>query len=113
MWKDFVLGWPVFIEVIRAIRPSHCLFIGVSATGCFDDCMQRQKIDAENVRRTVKIGRTWGRVARLTVDGSTVELCFVQHLGKYFKWRSWHDYLQTQHPDMMNWLNAESYAVAR
>lgn len=111
-WKDFVLGWPIFIEVIRAIRPSHCLFIGVLATYCFDDCMQRQNIDAENVRRTVKISRTWGRTAKLKIDGSMVELCFVQHLGKYFKWRSWHDYLQTQHPEMMKWVKLESYAVA-
>jgi hypothetical protein len=110
-WKDFVLGWAVFVEVIRAIRPSQCVFIGVSAAYCFNDCMRLQKIDAEDLRRTVRIGRTWGRTAKLKLDGSTVELCFVQHLGKYFNWRSWRDYLQTQHPEMMNWLKAESYAL--
>jgi hypothetical protein len=109
--EDFVLGWPTFAEVVRVLRPSHCLFIGVLSTYHFNDCMRRQKVQFEEIRRTAKIGRTWGRAAKLKIEDSMIELCFVQHLGKYFNWRLWHDYLQTHHPEMMNWLNDEAYPL--
>ena len=108
--SDFELGWQIFIQVVRAIRPSHCLFIGVTAANSFNASMHRQsEIHFKDVRITVKIGKVAARRAELEVDGQSVDLCFVQHCGKFFSWQRWHDYLLTEHPDMMNWLLKRPY----
>lgn len=104
-WEDFVAGWRVFAEVVRTIQPSHCLFIGVAAANSFSL--------GEAATRTQQVGRTWARMARFDLGSRTVQLIFVQHLGKYFSWSQWHDYLYAQHPDFMGWLAAESYAQSR
>lgn len=104
-WEDFAMGWKIFSEVVRIIQPSHCLFIGVAAANSFNL--------GEAATCTQQVGRTWARVARLDANGRNVELIFVQHLGKYFSWSQWHDYLLAQHSDLMNWLGAESYAQIR
>lgn len=108
---DFVSGWKVFIEVVRILQPSHCLFIGVSAAYSFDDCMRTQNVSFVPAVWTQRISRTWGRKAKIEIDGKTTELCFVQHAGKYFSWKKWHVYLLTIHPELMIWLNAESYTT--
>ena len=110
-WDDFVIGWKTFTEVIRIIQPSHCLFIGVAASGSFNFTMTSQNFSFEKISWPKKIGRTWARMAKLEVAGTTTELIFVQHLGKYFSWSQWHDYLQFQHANFMGWLGAESYVI--
>ena len=45
--------------------------------------------------------------------GTTIELIFVKHLGLPLNYVEWHDYLQAQHTDFMNWLGAESYPCSR
>jgi hypothetical protein len=101
---DFAAGWRVFAEVVRIIQPSHCLFIGVQAANSYN---------LGTVSCTQQVGRTWARVAKLEAGEKTIELIFVQHLGKYFSWSDWHGYLQAQHPDFMSWIGAESYANSR
>lgn len=108
---DFVEGWKSFTAVIRIVHPSHCLFIGVEAANSFNFAMTNQGVRFEKVTRAKQVGRTWARVARLEVDGKAIELIFVQHLGKYFSWESWHDYLQSQHSEFMSWLGAEPYLL--
>lgn len=111
LWEDFVIGWKVFVDVVNIIQPSHCLFIGVSAAASFDDCMRSQGLSFVNVARTLQVGRTWGRSAKLTIAETNIELFFLQHFGKYFSWTKWHDYLQVQHTDFMNWLQSEPYVT--
>lgn len=92
--KDISEGWDVFKEVVALINPTHCLFMGVQAAKHLSLC---------DVRPTQLVGRTWAREG----DFGTMKLIFVQHPGRYFSWRRWHDYLQTQHPDLTGWLAAE------
>jgi hypothetical protein len=112
-WDDFVMGWRVFAEVVRILQPSHCLFIGVSAANSFNHSMASQNLSFEKITWTQQVGRTYARIAKLEVAGMTTELMFVQHLGKYFSWLKWHDYLQNQHAGFMRWLGAESYPISR
>jgi hypothetical protein len=99
-WDDYLTGWRVFKEIVGVLRPSHCLFIGVEAAKSFN---------FGRVSCTKQIGRTWARVAYVDVGGSSIQLIFVQHLGKYFSWRQWNDYLHAQHPDLMSWLGSQAY----
>jgi hypothetical protein len=109
-WDDFVMGWRVFLDVIRIIQPSQCLFIGVEASRSFDFCMTAAGVPFTPITWPGKIGRTWARTARVDLEGGSIELLFVQHLGKYFSWIRWHDHLRSQHPEFMGWLAAEQYA---
>lgn len=100
--KDYADGWPVFAEVVRIIQPSHCLFIGVQAANYFNLGI---------ISKQEKIGGVWPRVAKLENVGATTELIFVHHLGRCRNVSQWHDYLLSQHPDFMKWLQAESYVT--
>lgn len=103
-WDDFVTGWRVFEGIVRILKPSHCLFIGVEAANSFT---------LGRIFRTQQVGRTWARTAQVDVGGSSVQLIFVQHLGKYFSWSQWNDYLHEQHPDLMDWLGSQAYEEKR
>jgi len=109
---DYVQGWKVFAEVVKTIRPSHCLFIGVSAANSFNHWISGQNVFAGDVIVTEKIGGTWARSGKLEIAGVSTDLIFVKHLGLPLSWVQWHDHLQTQHTDFMGWLAAESYARA-
>jgi len=110
---DFISAWRVFAEVVRLIQPSHCLFIGVEAANSFNYSMTTHGLPFVPVAWTEQVGRTYARAARLDLPGTSTELFFIQHLGKFFSWSRWHDYLKTQHADFMNWLAAESYPITR
>lgn len=110
---DFAGGWKVFSEVVKIIQPSHCLFIGVTAANYFDDSMNNQHCSFVHITYPQRIGRIWGRKAAVEFEGRTTELGFVKHAGMYFSRADWHDYLQTNHSVLMNWLQAESYVAGQ
>jgi hypothetical protein len=112
---DFIAGWRVFVEVVRIIQPSHCLFIGVSAANTFDPSMANQNVSFNEVSYAPSVDGVRPRVAKIEMAGTTTKLTFVHHLCRCKAVSQWHDYLQNQHADFMNWLKAESYptSVAR
>jgi hypothetical protein len=106
---DFVAGWRVFLAVVRIIQPSHCLFIGVSAANTFDHSMANQNISFNEVSYAPSVDGIKPRVAKIEIAGMTTKLIFVHHLCRCKALDQWHDYLQNQHADFMNWIRAESY----
>jgi hypothetical protein len=108
---DLVRSWQVFVDVMRIIQPTHCVFIGVLAASRFNQCMTSANITFVGAKRTRRIGRTWARSAALQIDGKTIDLCFVQHSGKHFSWRQWHGYLNTDYSSLMTWLTNEAYTA--
>jgi hypothetical protein len=108
-WDSLFAGWSVFLDVVRILKPSHCLFIGIAALNAFNYSMNHHSIEFEEVKWTEKISRTYGRKASLKIDDQLISLIGVQHLGKYFSWEKWNDYLVRQHPDLMGFLHAEKY----
>jgi hypothetical protein len=101
--NDFTDGWKVFVDVIGLLKPSHCLFIGVSAANHFNLGL---------VTRHEKVGGVWPRSVNFDAMEVTAKLIFVHHLGRCKCVGEWHDYLRTQHSDFMNWLGTESYQQA-
>jgi len=110
---DFEAGWKVFANVAKIIQPSHCLFIGVTAANYFDLSMASQNITCDKVSLSPKVAGVRPRAAKIEIDGTATKLIFVHHLGRCKRVSQWHDYLQTQHTDFMNWLKPESYAITR
>lgn len=110
-WDDFVLGWQVFSDIVRILRPSHCVFIGVAAANSFDYALKTLGHSHTPVQRTEYISRTQGRRASITIDGHMTEIAFVQHLGKFFSWSQWHRYLRSHHRELTAWLDAQRYTT--
>ena len=108
-WDSSVAGWTTFLDVVRVLKPSHCLFIGVEAFKSFNHAMNEKGINHEQVHFPDQVGRTYGRRAALHESSKPLILAGVQHLGKYCSWSRWHDYLRHHHPDLMNFLEAEQY----
>jgi len=55
MWGDFYNSWDTFIKVIKVIKPTDCVFIGVSATYSFDIAMKNLKIKYSTYRKLEKL----------------------------------------------------------
>jgi len=108
-WESFVAGWATFRDVVRILEPSHCLFIGVAALDSFNASMDDLGVPHDSVAWTEKVGRTYGRRAAVTVGSTTSTLIGVQHLGKYFSWSAWRDYLQRHHSDLTGFVDAGRY----
>jgi hypothetical protein len=110
-WEDFKAGWTMFLEVIRLLQPSHCLFLGVSAANSFHHAMTSAVQSFTGITVGAKIGRSRIRTARLYLSEKQVELIFVQHPGRPMSWIKWHDGLRHGHPEFMEWMAAENYVT--
>lgn len=108
-WEAFVSGWATFMQVVRILQPSHCLFIGVEAFNSFNYSMTQCGGNFTEVSWTEQVGRTYGRKALITTEENEIELIGVQHLGKYCSWSSWREYLGRHHPDLMLHLGSTQY----
>jgi hypothetical protein len=109
LFSDFELGWKVFPEIAKVLRPAHCLFIGVEASNYFHYCMEQAHAKFEGAHRTEQVGRTWGRFATVDIEGTTVRLDFVQHSGSYFSYEKWHDYLKRNSIEFMRVIEDPKY----
>jgi hypothetical protein len=108
-FSDFDAGWKVFLEIVKTLRPSHCVFIGVEASNSFRCCMEQAGAKFQGADWTEQVSRTWGRSANLEIQGAITYLHFIQHCGKYFSWEGWHDYLTRNCADLMGILNDPRY----
>ncbi len=111
--EDFVSGWSTFTDVIRILKPSHALFIGVSAFNFFSYSMNGQNADFTEVQWAEQVGRTYGRKASISTGSEVVALIGVQHTGKFFSWYRWRDYLGRHHRDLTAFIDAEGYTRER
>ena len=100
--EDFVSGWSTFADVIPILKPSHALFIGVSAFNCFN---------FTEVQYPEKISRTWARKASISTGSKTVALIGVQHTSRYFSWCRWRDYLGRHYRDLTAFIDAGGYTT--
>ena len=111
--EDFVSGWSTFTDVIRILKPSHALFIGVSAFNFFNYSMNEQNADFTEVQWAEQVGRTYGRKASISTGSETVALIGVQHTSKFFSWDRWRDYLGRHHKDVTILIDAGGYTPER
>ena len=95
--KDFDEGWKVFAEVIKILKPTDCVFIGVSAATGFERMM-----DSLNIQRTERIYRDKINSAKpattsVTIDGLKTNISFIKHSSAYFSPNLWRSFLKENH----------------
>lgn len=111
--EDFKSGWSVCFQIIQILQPSICVFIGVTASKYLEYGMLRAGLQMSTLELRGKVNKTHGRRASLDLGAGQVEMAFVRHAGSYFSWQGWNAYLQTEHPDLMRWLDNEGYTTAK
>lgn len=104
---DFDEGWKVFVEVVKILKPTDCIFIGVSAAMPFERMM-----DQLNVKRTDrishdKIGNTNPVSASIEIEGHLCRISFVKHSSAYFSPELWRPFLEEQHSKVFNQLRSK------
>jgi hypothetical protein len=106
---DFDEGWKVFAEVIKILKPTDCIFIGVSAATSFERMM-----DALNIQRTEriyhdKINSTKPATTSVTIDGLKTNISFVKHSSAYFSPEDWNLFLEKQHGKIIEEIKVKMF----
>lgn len=96
---DYSCGWDVFYEVLKVIKPSHCIFLGSgSAQYLYPVIKEKKDIIFTANKCTVerwhkRIGRYWGKVAHLEYEEVYTDITFIKHPSAFFKKEDWNNYL--------------------
>lgn len=104
MWNDFYNSWDTFIKLIKVIKPTDCVFIGVTATYSFDIAMKNLKIKYSPVKKLEKIGRVYARISKIEIDNYELNLTFIQHAYGRFSWSKWNAFLKKQNGELIDYL---------
>lgn len=92
--KDFDLGWEVFAELVKIIKPTNCIFIGVRAAEPFERMMDKLNIQRTDRILHTEINNVSPRTASVTIDGNTINLTFIKHTSAYFSPEAWGGFLK-------------------
>ena len=106
--NDFDEGWKVFVEVVKILKPTDCIFIGVSAAESFERMM-----DGLNIQRTEriyqeKINNAKPAITSITIHGLKTNISFIKHSSAYFSPEMWRPFLYEQHSEIINELASGS-----
>ena len=103
--EDFYNGWSVFIEVIKVLRPTDCIFIGTKASDFFEYMMSTMNIQHSVVSKINTNSNTYGRSFSLAIDSKPIKMLSIKNTSKYFSYSKWHYFLREQNSEMLDYLN--------
>ena len=104
--EDFDQGWKVFVELVKILKPTDCIFIGVSAAVPFERMMDQLNIKRTDRISHDKIGNTNPISATIEIDGHTTKITFVRHSSAYFSPEEWNPFLEQQHGNIIKEIKA-------
>jgi hypothetical protein len=101
--QDYVDGWGSFFNLIEVLKPSCCLFIGVTAFNYFSDV---PNFVAQDIGHS-KVDSVWPRKKILTSGQYSLPCYFIKHTSKFFSWPSWNEYLKNNIGEQLSWLESK------
>lgn len=104
---DFDAGWKVFVDVVKILKPTDCIFIGVSAATPFERMMDQLNIKRSNRIAHDKIGNTNPISASIETDGHITNISFIRHSSAYFSPEEWRPFLEDQHGNIIQELKTK------
>jgi hypothetical protein len=104
--EDWLTGWTVFQAIVKVLKPSHCIFIGVEASNSFNRVMSQSGQAFTPVTRLTKVRRTWARTAQVIQHDQKIGLTFMRHCGSHFCHDEWHRVLNSQCGEPLKGLKA-------
>lgn len=100
--NDLQIGWKVFIEVIKLLRPTDCIFVGVAAADAFNENMNKLGIEYKSTEwQKVEHCKHYARKFSIILDDYTLKCIAIQHTSHHFSWKAWNAYLDKENPKMM------------
>lgn len=106
---DFYSSWKIFIEIINILKPTDCIFIGVSASNSFNQAMQELRLKHEPVKWLESIGRAYARTSSVAVHDNTIKLSFIQHASQMFSWNKWNQFLERENKETLTFLKTKVF----
>jgi hypothetical protein len=104
---DFYSSWKTFIELITILKPTDCIFIGVSASNTFNDAMKNLNINYTPINWLEGIGTAYARTATLDINENKIKLSFIQHTSAMFSWSEWNNFLARENEEILIFLKAK------
>jgi hypothetical protein len=105
--EDFFLGWLVFLNVLKVLRPEACVFIGVAASNSFNDAMSDLGITHTHLKWENRLNNIYLRSpVEVEYQGVKTKIVFIKHASSYFSWADWHAYLAKEIPSQIAHLKS-------
>jgi hypothetical protein len=108
-WVDFYSSWKTFIELIKILKPTDCIFIGVSASNSYNQAMEELGVKYEPVKWLEGIGTAYARTATISLNDDEIKLSFIQHASKMFSWSNWNTFLSRENGETLAFLKSKVY----
>lgn len=106
---DFKNGWPVFAEVVKILKPTDCIFLGLKASEGFGNLKADKTVTQFDYSYSPKIGNMTPVEGSFTIDGQKTIVSFIQHCSSFFSPQSWNPFLQKRHPEIIDFLMKKSF----
>lgn len=100
--EDIQKGWSVFVEVFKILKPTYCLFVGVSAANQLSKNISSMNIPYEPVKweRACENLRRWARL--FSIGGDLTQCVAIQHTSHHFSWKRWHEFFANKEKQLLD-----------
>jgi len=99
---DFYSSWKTLVDLVKIIKPTDCIFIGVSASNSFDQAMAELRLNYSRVKWLEAIGTAYARTASFEINKSNIKLTFIQHASQMFSWSKWNMFLERENQEVLS-----------
>lgn len=107
--SDFKNGWAVFAELVKVLKPTDCIFLGLKASEGFGNLKTDEKVTEFDYSYAPKIGNMTPLEGSVTIDEQKINVSFIQHCSSFFSPQSWNPFLQKRHPEIIDFLMKKSF----
>lgn len=102
--KDFRSAWETFGELVKILKPTDCIFLGLRAAEGFGNLKTRPDVTDFSYNYPDKIGNLSPVEGSFTIDGQKVNVSFIQHCSSHFSPSAWHPFLVKRHKALIDEL---------
>ena len=103
--EKYQTAWPCFAEIVKILKPTHCIFNGVRNETCYGNLMSKFGHLSEIWNLDKKINGTFPRRATVNINGLMPEILFIKHPSSRYSPSLWRDFLNKEIPGLIDFLN--------
>jgi hypothetical protein len=103
---DYAIGWEAFYSIIEILKPDVCIFLGVSSISRFKNDTSF-KFESLNYRHFPKTDSVIPRYVEIKSYNKIIKVYSIKHPGSRISWSQWHQFLQDEEPNEINWLKSK------
>lgn len=100
--SDINIGWEVFAELVKILKPTDCVFIGVEAAVAVERIMDDLKIKRTDRLIGDKINGTYSRTISIEIQKQETQISFLKHSSQGFSPLLWSEFLENNHTQVIN-----------